>query len=120
MLSLGGWLYTRIVRTRGRQWGIRSPSDMAALPLAMLLLSVISFASMPVSNAISRNAESNADAYALELIGSAEGSVTMNQTMAVVSLSDVHPPLLVQWLRSTHPSDMERIVQALDFERTHE
>lgn len=120
MLSLGGWLYARIVRRRGGRWGIRSPSDMAALPLAMLLLSIISFASLPVSNAISRNAESAADAYALELIGSAEGSVTMNQTMAVVSLSDIHPPLLVQWLRSTHPSDMERIVQALEFEKKHE
>lgn len=120
MLSIGGWLYSRIVRRRGGQWGIRSPSDMTALPLALLLLSIISFASLPVSNAISRNAESEADAYALELIGSAEGSVTMNQTMSVVSLSDIHPPLLVEWFRSTHPSDMERIVQALEFERAHE
>ncbi|MBO9597381.1 MAG: M48 family metallopeptidase [Cohnella sp.] len=120
MLGLGGWLFSRIVRRSGKQWGIRSPSAMAALPLVLLLLSVLSFASLPVSNAISRHAESAADAYALDLIGSAEGSVTMNQTMAVVSLSDIHPPLLVQWFRSTHPSDMERIVQALDFEKKHE
>lgn len=120
MLGLGGRIYSRIVRRQGKHWGIRSPSDMAALPLALLLLSVISFASLPVSNAISRNAESAADAYALRLIGSAEGAVTMNQTMAVVSLSDMNPPMLVKWFRSTHPSDMERIVQALDFEKRHE
>lgn len=117
VLWAGGWLYARLVSRRGSRWGIRGPSDMAALPLALLLMSVISFASLPVSNAISRNAEAAADTYALELIGSAEGSVTMNQTMAVVSLSDVNPPLLVRWFRSTHPSDMERIVQALSFER---
>ena len=120
MLGLGGWLYSRTVRGRGKRWGLRSPSDMAALPLALLLMSVISFASLPVSNAISRNAESSADGYALELIGSAEGSVTMNQTMSIVSLSDINPPLLVQWFRSTHPSDMERIVQAIEFEKRHE
>ncbi|MFD0671166.1 M48 family metallopeptidase [Cohnella sp. GCM10027633] len=119
MLGGGGWLYARIARRRGTAWGIRGPSDMAALPLALLLMSVISFATLPVSNAVSRNAESSADAYALELIGSAEGSVTMNQTMAVVSLSDLNPPLLVKWFRSTHPSDMERIVEALAFERLH-
>ncbi|MFC5532624.1 M48 family metallopeptidase [Cohnella yongneupensis] len=120
LLSVGGWLYARIARRRGAGWGIRGPSDMAALPLALLLMSVISFASLPVSNAISRNAESAADAYALKLIGSAEGSVTMDQTMAIVSLSDMNPPLLVKWFRSTHPSDMERIVKALEFEKQHE
>lgn len=119
LLFAGGWLYARIVRRRGGGWGIRGPSDMAALPLALLLISVLSFASLPVSNAISRHAESAADDYALELIGSAEGSVTMDQTMAVVSLSDVHPPLLVKWFRSTHPSDMERIANAIAFDRQH-
>lgn len=119
LLGAGGWLYAWVIRRRGERWGIRRPSDMAALPLALLLLSVLSFASQPVSNAVSRNAESAADAYAMELIGSAEGSVTMNQTMAVVSLSDVNPPLLVKWFRSTHPSDLERIVEALAFERLH-
>ncbi len=120
LLFVGGWLYARIVRRRGTGWGIRGPSDMAALPLALLLISVLSFASLPVSNAISRHAESAADNYALKLIGSAEGSVSMDQTMAVVTLSDVNPPLLVKWFRDTHPSDMERIVNAIEFERQHE
>jgi len=117
LLGAGGFLYVRLVRRHGEKWGIRSPSDMAALPLILLLLSVVSFASLPVSNMVSRAAESSADAYALELIGNAEGSVSMNQKLAVASLGDVNPPLLVRLFRDTHPSDLQRIVRAWAFEK---
>ncbi|MFC4596782.1 M48 family metallopeptidase [Cohnella hongkongensis] len=118
LLALGGWLYRAAIRKRGVRWGIRSLSDMTALPLALMILSMLSFASLPISNYVSRQAETAADRYAMELIGSAEGAVTMYQKMAVASLSDVHPPLLVKWFRDTHPSDMERILYADNFERT--
>ncbi len=117
LLVIGGWLFKVAVRNRGKHWGIRSMSDMSALPLVLLILSVISFAALPVSNYVSRQAEASADRYALELIGSAEGSVSMNQKMSVVGLSDVNPPLLVKWFRDDHPSDMERIIDAERFER---
>ncbi|MFC4305347.1 M48 family metallopeptidase [Cohnella boryungensis] len=117
LLAVGGWIFKVAVRNRGYRWGIRSLSDMTALPLILLILSVLSFISLPASNYVSRQAETAADRYALELIGSAEGSVTMNQKMAVASLSDIHPPLLVKWFRDTHPSDMERILYAQAFER---
>ncbi|QMV40637.1 M48 family metallopeptidase [Cohnella cholangitidis] len=117
VLAFGGWLYPIIVRNRGARWGIRSISDMAALPLVLLLMSILSFVSLPVSNYISRQAEASADRYAMELIGSAEGSITMNQKMSVAVLSDIHPPLLVKWFRSDHPSDMERIIDAERFDR---
>ncbi|WP_256760006.1 M48 family metallopeptidase [Cohnella sp. WQ 127256] len=117
LMVIGGWLFQFIVRKRGEQWGIRSLSDMTALPLILLILSILSFVSLPVSNYISRQAEASADHYAMELIGSAEGSITMNQKMSVVVLSDVNPPLLVKWFRDSHPSDMERIIDAEQFDR---
>ncbi|MCD9023206.1 M48 family metallopeptidase [Cohnella silvisoli] len=117
LIVIGGWLFTVIVRHRGAKWGIRSLSDMTALPLVLLLLSILSFVTLPISNYVSRQAESSADRYAMELIGSAEGSVSMNQKMSVVVLSDVNPPLLVKWFRDDHPSDMERIIDAERFDR---
>jgi len=119
LLAIGGWIFKTAVRARGSRWGIRSLSDMTALPLMLLILSVLSFASLPLSNYVSRQAESAADRYAMELIGSAKGSVTMNQKLSVASLGDVNPPLLVKWFRDTHPSDMERIIEAERFERSH-
>ncbi|RIE03584.1 M48 family peptidase [Cohnella faecalis] len=120
VILIGRWLYVRALRKWGEGWGIRSVSDMAALPLLLLLLSVMSFASLPLSNLVSRSAESSADAYAMKLTGSAEGSVSMTQKMAVASLSDVNPPLLVRLFRDTHPNDLERIIAARKFEETHE
>ncbi|MFC5653114.1 M48 family metallopeptidase [Paenibacillus solisilvae] len=119
LLAAGGFLYSWMVRRRGAGWGIRSLSDMAALPLILLLIAVFSFVSLPVSNLVSRQAESAADSYGMKLIGSAEGSVSMHQKLAIASLSDVNPPLLVKWLRSSHPSDMERILSAIDFDKGH-
>jgi STE24 endopeptidase len=118
LLAVGGWIYRVAIRNRGTRWGIRSLSDMNALPLALMIVSMISFAALPLSNYVSRQAETAADRYAVELIGSADGSVTMNQKMAVAALSDVNPPLLVKWFRDTHPSDMERILYADNYERT--
>lgn len=112
LLWLGGGIYKVVVRKKGRDWSIGHVSDLSALPLILLLLSVLNFVSLPVSNAVSRQAEAAADRYALELLGTADGAVSMHQKLAVAALSDVNPPLLVKWLRSTHPSDMERIVQA--------
>ncbi|XID95536.1 M48 family metallopeptidase [Paenibacillaceae bacterium WGS1546] len=118
LLLLGSRIYEAAIRRRGKRWGIRSASDMTALPLALLILTLLSFAALPASNFVSRQAEAAADRYALELIGSAEGAVTMNQKMAVAALSDAHPPLLVKWFRDTHPSDLERIRDAYAFDRT--
>lgn len=115
VLWLGGFVYERLVRARGHRWGIRKKSDWTALPLLILLLSIASFISLPVSNAVSRSAESAADQYAYKLIGNAEGAVTMYQKLAAFSLSDVNPPLLVHWFWNTHPSDLARIRAAVQF-----
>jgi len=120
LLFIGSWLFKVIVRNRGARFGIRSLSDMSALPLALLLLSFMSFVTLPASNYVSRQAEAAADRYAMELIGSAEGSISMNQKMSIVVLSDVNPPLLVKWFRDDHPSDMERIIDAERFDRERE
>ncbi len=117
MLGVGGWLFKVIVRNRGGKWGIRSLSDMTALPLILLMISFLSFVTLPVSNYISRQAEASADRYAMNLIGSAKGSISMHQRMSVVVLSDVNPPLLVKLFRDSHPTDMERIIDAERFER---
>jgi STE24 endopeptidase len=120
MLAIGSVCYRVIVRRWGAGWGIRSLSDMTALPLILLLVSILTFVSLPITNAVSRQAESAADNYAMELIGSAEGSVTMHQKMAVAVLSDVNPPLLVKWFRDSHPTDRERIINAEKFAQRRE
>ena len=68
LLTAGGLLFIWLVKRWGTGFGIRSVSDMTALPLVLLLLAVFSFVSLPVSNLVSRQAESAADAYGLKLM----------------------------------------------------
>lgn len=116
LLWLGSRLLAFAIRRWGGLWGIREPGQAAALPLVLLLLSVLSFASLPVSNAVSRQAESAADRYAERLIGHSASAVSMQQKLAKATLDEVDPPWLVRLFRSTHPSAMERIADAQAFE----
>lgn len=119
LLWAGNGLLRKMIDRWGGRWGVRSPGQPAALPAMLLLVSVISFLTLPVSNSISRQAERSADRYALELIGSSAGAVSMNQKLAKATYDDVDPPLLVKLFRSTHPSAMERILDADAFNPGH-
>ncbi|GCL71461.1 hypothetical protein PN4B1_13660 [Paenibacillus naphthalenovorans] len=109
LLWIGSMLYKAMIQRWGSRWGIRKAGDAAALPVLLLIISLLSFAFSPAANFISRQAERSADEYAIRLIGSTEGAVTMYQKLAAASLSEMNPPLLVKLFRSTHPSLMERI-----------
>jgi STE24 endopeptidase len=109
-LWLGSRLLSFLISKWGRVWGVTSSSHYLALPVILLILSIVSFAALPISNYVSRQAESAADRYAFQLTNSTEGAASMYQKLAISSLSDVNPPILVKWFRSTHPSLMERIV----------
>src|SRR5690606_35055063 len=94
MLWLGSRMFHYAIHRWGRQWGIRRAHSPAALPLLLLLISLLGFAATPVTNAVSRQAEHAADRYALELRKeNADAAVQMYQQLARASLSDVNPPL---------------------------
>jgi Zn-dependent protease with chaperone function len=116
MLWLGSYLLRSAIRRWGGRWGIREPGQAAVLPLVLLLMSVLTFVSLPFSNAVSRQAESAADRYAMELIGHAGGAVSMQQKLSKATLDEVDPPLIVKWFRSSHPSALERIADAQAFD----
>ncbi len=61
---LANWL----MRRKGSAWGIRSLSDFASAPLLLLIFYVLSFATEPVFNTVSRHFEHEADIYGLEVI----------------------------------------------------
>ncbi|MBT2626341.1 M48 family metallopeptidase [Bacillus sp. ISL-32] len=125
LLSLAGLyvidkLYRRVVRTFGAWLHINGKGDIAALPLLLLLISVLTFASTPFSNAVSRYQENAADQYGMELTRDREAAVDTFQDLAVTGLTQVNPPLLVKLFRNSHPSIMERIEHAETNEKTEE
>jgi Zn-dependent protease with chaperone function len=115
---LGFWLGRRIVlgilARWGTAWHIRGLNDLAALPVLMLALSLLTFIGEPIGNAFSRHLEHQADIYGLEVTrglfpNNAQVAASSFQKLGEKSYDYPNPnPLLVFWSYS-HPSIADRI-----------
>lgn len=112
------WLYQKIVPRWGKRWGAKSAGDLALVPLLLLLISVITFASHPFANAISRQAEQAADQYAVELTQNPDAAIRTLQKLALSGRSEIQPPQIAKIFRSSHPTLLERIEFMEEWKRT--
>lgn len=115
LLTLVGLFVTaKIMNYVVKRWGnlvrISDIRDISALPLFLLIISVLTFAASPFENAVSRYQEKTADNYAIELMHDKEAAVQSFQELTKAGLSQVHPPYLVKLFRYGHPTMLERII----------
>lgn len=111
------WLLKRY----GDSWGIPEQHNWAAFVVLMLVLSVLSFLSEPISNGFSRMHEHDADLYGQEAI---HGIVTNPQTTArqafqvlgEQSLVDPNPSPFVEFWTFSHPSISSRAAFAAAYD----
>ena len=128
MMLVAFWLGRKIVLAMLSRWGdawrIRAINDMAALPVLLLALSLLTLAGEPIGNAFSRHLEHQADIYGLEV---SHGLFPNNREVAASSFQKLgeksydYPtpnPLLVFWSYS-HPSIAERIRFSLHYDPWH-
>lgn len=104
-----------VIARCGRFWRINGSGDLASLPVILLILSVISFVSTPIQNAVSRHYEHAADEYAMNMMHNKDTAVRTFQRLAVEGLSEVNPPGLVKFMVYTHPTLYERILFVQEF-----
>jgi STE24 endopeptidase len=125
LMLAGFWLGRRIVLAMLARWGgawhIRDINDLAALPVLMLALSLLSLVGEPIGNAFSRHIEHQADIYGLEVThglfpNNREVAASAFQKLGEKSYDYPTPnPLLVFWSYS-HPSIPDRIQFALHYD----
>jgi len=125
IMLAGFWLGRRIVLAMlarwGEAWHIRGINDLAALPVLMLALSLLSLVGEPIGNAFSRHIEHQADIYGLEVtrgLFPSNGQVAASAFQKLGEKSYDYPtpnPLLVFWSYS-HPSIPDRIQFALHYD----
>lgn len=108
-LYLAAKLMNGCINRFGPALKIPSIQDISSLPLLLLLLSMLTFVSDPLSNVISRYQETRADRYAIEMTRDAEAGITSFQELTRSGLSQVNPPFLVKFFRYSHPTMLERI-----------
>lgn len=115
LLSLVGLYFIHLlmrffIQRYGELLKIKSMKELAAFPLFLLLLGTLTFASSPLSNAVSRYQEKSADMYAIELTNNHEAAISSFQELSRAGLSEVNPPALVKIFRYSHPTMLERIL----------
>lgn len=113
------WMASRMLPWLLRRWGgrlqLRGLTDIAALPLLMLFISLFLLAQDPVANGIARYIEHRADAYGLRLAHLNEASARLFVGFAERDYSDPNPPPLLHLWFGTHPTLSERIRFALTY-----
>lgn len=117
MLFIGDKLLRLALRKWGKEAAVRSIADWSALPLMLLIFSLLTFASTPIASAVSRQSELAADRYAYALTNDPGAAASMYRKLAVSSRGTLHPAALTYWFRYTHPSLGERILEAESHER---
>ncbi|MCP3027245.1 M48 family metallopeptidase [Halobacillus sp. A5] len=105
-----------VINKWGREFGIKSVSEITSLPVLFLLLSLLSIVSAPAESAVSRQAERAADKYAIEMMPDREAAIGSFQELTINGRSEVNPPALVKFFRYGHPTMMERIVMLEEHE----
>jgi STE24 endopeptidase len=88
------------------------PGDPRAVPLVLLLGTLLELAAAPLFAALSRRFEREADRGSLELTGDVESFERAHRRLALSNLSDLEPPRLLYLLLFTHPTPPERIATA--------
>lgn len=108
IVAFGG---AALARRRGAE-----PGTPAALPAFVLVISVVLLGFSLIGNQLSRSVEADADAFALELTDDPAGFIALQQRLSRTNLSDPDPQNPFDVLLRSHPSSLERIGAAVEFE----
>lgn len=105
-------------------WGIEyfrleSLSDVAAMPLFILVMGLCGLFTMPLSNGFSRWREQMADNFALQITGKAKAFISAMRRLANQNLTDADPQSWVEFLFHSHPALSKRIAMANDYLEHH-
>ena len=98
-----------LIRRCERRFGFRELSDIASLPLILLLIELVSLGMTPLVLAYSRHQEHEADRFGLEMTQNNHAAATGFVKLQAENLANPRPgPLYVLW-RAGHPPLGDRI-----------
>lgn len=112
LIAFGFYVSDAVLTAWARSFGAMGKGDIAALPLLLLTMGVVSLVLMPIRNALSRSHERRADRYALTMTRNLDAFVTAMKRLAAQNLAEEAPSRLVETLFHSHPSIRSRIAAA--------
>jgi Zn-dependent protease with chaperone function len=114
LFYIGYRVFRALVGRYGARTALEGEADLASMPLAMLVLTLLFFVASPPISAISRHYEHQADQYGLEVTYGVipdpnAAMARAGEKLGVIDLANPDPgPFIVFWLYS-HPTVEERI-----------
>lgn len=105
------WALTRALGRYGARWGIVGVTDLAVVPLFVLLFSTYLFVLTPVTNTFVRTQEMEADMFGLNAARQPDGAA-----LAALKLGEyrkMQPGPIEEWIFFDHPSGATRIRSAM-------
>jgi STE24 endopeptidase len=112
LIALGFYLADLALTAAVGRFGLTAKSDVGGLPLLLLAAGFVSFALLPLSNALSRAHERAADRYALEATGNPGAFVTAMKRLGSQNLAEARPSRWVEILFHSHPPIAARVEAA--------
>jgi len=116
LAAAGFWLVNQVLHFAAQPLHYAAFDDPAALPLVLLVLTLLGLVLAPAQNAVSRFFERQSDRYALQRTGLVEAYRSAFLKLARLNKADPDPHRLVVWLFDDHPPIRERLAMAASFD----
>jgi STE24 endopeptidase len=117
MFAYLNWSLQKCLARWGNAWKIRGITDLAVLPLAMLLLSIASLLTTPIGNSAVRTQEFEADMYGLNASQQPDGEAEVDLKLG--EYRKMSPGPLEEIIFFDHPSGRTRIHTAMQWKKEH-
>lgn len=109
--SLLRWVITKSLTRWGERWHVHEVSDVAVLPLGVLILSTMSFLFTPISNSFTRQQEYQADIFGINASRQPDGEAEVDLLLGEYRKLDPSP--VEEMIFFDHPSGRTRIYAAM-------
>ena len=90
--------------------------DFRAIAITILFITILSFIALPVQNSISRYFEKQTDETALKLTGDSDTQISLMVKLGTTNLSNIKPHPFIKMFLYGHPSILERIKLAEQYD----
>jgi Zn-dependent protease with chaperone function len=101
----------------GQDWGVRGITDVAVIPLGVVILSFYLLVMTPVTNTITRTMEYEADMYGLNAAQQPDGEAQIDLKLGEYRKLDPGP--VEEFIFFDHPSGRTRITAAMRWKAEH-
>ncbi len=111
MFAILRWALEWALARWGTRWDIRDMGDVAALPLAVLIVFILSFLFTPIGNTYTRTQEYEADIFGLNAARQPDGEAEADLLLGEYRKLDPGP--IEEFIFFDHPSGRTRIYAAM-------